>query len=531
MWTFPFISAFTSAELMSYATKEVLGAFLVVFSMLLLLSWHSGKKKNKTSQGSADSDQSKIRKVQPGKRTRVSLPDRQNNPSLQEEPEVIIVGAGVLGAAMAALLARDGRKVVLIERDMTPPDRFAGELLQPGGLRLLKEMKLEDTVEGLDAQILYGFLINEVDTNILLDITFPEDEKKEVICGRTLHNGRFVNGLRKAALAEPNVKLIEGTASTILQEGNRVIGVEYKDKETGQLKEVYAGLTVVADGLFSNFRKTLGPSKYQTKSHYAGFVIRDCPAFRKDKAEYILANKNLLIVYQISTNETRVLVDIKGEMPKNLKEYMTEVICPQLPDRIRDAFLNSVQTERLRSTPVGYMKPSYVDKPGVLMLGDAYNVRNPVTGAGMSVALNDLKIWRSLLKNIPDLYSDGAMNKAKKKFHWLRKRNHSFVINVLAEMIYDVFSASEGSVLKLRKAYFDYFQVGNPGTGPVEMLSILSPDPKKLMGHFLGAALHAIRYAFKTEPWYLKPRALFKSSVLLFSGMSVIFPVMFSEMQ
>ena len=46
---------------------------------------------------------------------------------------------------------------------------------------------------------------------------------------------------------------------------------------------------------------------------------------------------------------------------------------------------------------------------GVLLLGDAYNMRHPLTGGGMSVALNGVRIWRSLFENIPDLYDDGAM--------------------------------------------------------------------------------------------------------------------------
>lgn len=46
---------------------------------------------------------------------------------------------------------------------------------------------------------------------------------------------------------------------------------------------------------------------------------------------------------------------------------------------------------------------------GVLLLGDAYNMRHPLTGGGMSVALNDVRIWRSLLKSITDLYDDRAV--------------------------------------------------------------------------------------------------------------------------
>lgn len=46
---------------------------------------------------------------------------------------------------------------------------------------------------------------------------------------------------------------------------------------------------------------------------------------------------------------------------------------------------------------------------GVLLLGDAYNLRHPLTGGGMTVALKDIKIWRQLLKDIPDLYDDAAI--------------------------------------------------------------------------------------------------------------------------
>ncbi len=64
-------------------------------------------------------------------------------PSVAPEPDVLIVGAGVLGSAMAAVLARDGKKVTVVERDLKEPDRIVGELLQPGGYRALKDLGLE----------------------------------------------------------------------------------------------------------------------------------------------------------------------------------------------------------------------------------------------------------------------------------------------------------------------------------------------------------------------------------------------------
>ena len=59
------------------------------------------------------------------------------------ESEIAVVGAGILGSAFGAVLARDGRKVMVIERDLSEPDRIVGELLQPGGYKTLKKLGLQ----------------------------------------------------------------------------------------------------------------------------------------------------------------------------------------------------------------------------------------------------------------------------------------------------------------------------------------------------------------------------------------------------
>lgn len=56
---------------------------------------------------------------------------------------MIIVGSGVLGSALATVLARDGRQVTVIERNMNEPNRIVGEVLQPGGYQALKALGLE----------------------------------------------------------------------------------------------------------------------------------------------------------------------------------------------------------------------------------------------------------------------------------------------------------------------------------------------------------------------------------------------------
>ncbi|XP_066501556.1 squalene monooxygenase [Hoplias malabaricus] len=447
------------------------------------------------------------------------------------EPDVVIVGAGVLGSALAAVLARDGRRVTVVERDLREPDRIVGELLQPGGFRTLRELGLEDAVEGVDAHIISGYIVHDRQSSSEVEIPYPQDECG-VQCGRAFHHGRFIMGLRRVALKEPNVTFVEGTVTSLEEEDGCVTGIQYREKDSGKIKEIYAPLTVVADGCFSKFRKNLVSGKVKVSSHFVGCLMKDCAQFKANHAELVLANPSPILIYQISSNETRVLVDIRGEMPRDLSTYMMEKIYPQLPEHLQEAFMLSLQNDRLRSMPASFLPPSPVNKPGVLLLGDAYNMRHPLTGGGMSVVLNDVKIWRALLRNIPDLYDDRALLQAKKKFHWERRSSHSFVVNVLAQALYELFAATDDSLHQLRKACFHYFKLGGECVnGPIGLLSVLSPKPLTLIGHFFAVAFYAIYVSFKSESWLTLPRALLNSGAILYRACAVMFPLIYSELK
>ena len=49
----------------------------------------------------------------------------------------------MLGCALAVALGRQGRSVLLLERDWSLPDRIVGELLQPGGVEALERLGLD----------------------------------------------------------------------------------------------------------------------------------------------------------------------------------------------------------------------------------------------------------------------------------------------------------------------------------------------------------------------------------------------------
>lgn len=61
---------------------------------------------------------------------------------MQDRYEVIIVGAGIIGPSLSIQLARQGRKVLVVERDLSEPNRIVGELMQPGGMKALEKLGL-----------------------------------------------------------------------------------------------------------------------------------------------------------------------------------------------------------------------------------------------------------------------------------------------------------------------------------------------------------------------------------------------------
>lgn len=59
--------------------------------------------------------------------------------------------------------------------------------------------------------------------------------------------------------------------------------------------------------------------------------------------------------------------------------------------------------------------------PGALLMGDAFNMRHPLTGGGMTVALSDIVVLRDLLKPLHDLNDASTLCRYLESFYTLRK--------------------------------------------------------------------------------------------------------------
>ena len=81
--------------------------------------------------------------------------------------DVVVVGAGPAGSTIAALLAREGLSVVLLDKSATgPPPKVCGEYLSPGCLPILRRLGALSDIRAL-GRPLYGMTIHTAAGRIL----------------------------------------------------------------------------------------------------------------------------------------------------------------------------------------------------------------------------------------------------------------------------------------------------------------------------------------------------------------------------
>ncbi|KAF9963635.1 Squalene epoxidase [Modicella reniformis] len=452
--------------------------------------------------------------------------------------DIIVVGAGVLGSAFATTFAKQSKRILLLERDLSEPDRIVGELLQPGGCKALKELGLEDCLEGIDAVPTYGYGVIRGSEHVHIPyLTDPINGEQDQ--GRSFHHGRFIQKLRTAASQTRNVTIVEATVNEVIRDDDdvRVVGVTCTQKKDTSASasfttQYFAPLTVIADGCFSKFRKQFSQKPVETTSHFVGFVIKDVQLPFPNHGHVILAEPSPILMYQISAKDTRILVDVPGRLPSAssgaLRSYLETAICPQLPEMVQKNFMLALETERLRSMPNSFLPPSTSTDLGVILLGDAMNMRHPLTGGGMTVALNDVVYLRDFLEG--DVTRDQEETMVQMELFFWKRKELSGVINVLAQALYALFSGADEDLIVLRDGCFSYFKMGGECVaGPVGLLSGITRRRTVLVYHFYAVALHSIWLMFHRVTWADVPATFFRAFSVMWTACVVLLPVMWSE--
>ncbi|MCW5907099.1 MAG: FAD-dependent monooxygenase [Chitinophagales bacterium] len=436
--------------------------------------------------------------------------------------DVCIVGGGVAGAALAGYLGGSSINVVVIEKNLTEQDRIVGELLQPGGVEMLERMGLQHLLDGFDAQPVTGYALFMNGENF--QIAYPETNGK-LNTGRGMRNGKFVQRLRDNMKLQQNVTVIEGSVTGLLEEEGRIKGVTYKTKGEDETLCLNAKLTVVSDGIFSVFRNQLSNPQKKVSGHFLGLVLKNCELPYPNHGHVIVAKPSPVLVYPITSTETRMLIDFPGEdaprKGEELKNYLLNTIGNQLPSSIRNSFTEAVEGGKFKVMPNHIMAARPVMKEGGVLLGDSLNMRHPLTGGGMTVAFTDVYLLGKNLLEIADFSKSAEVSSAVAAFYKTRN-SQTATINILADALYGVMRNED-----LKEACFNYLKRGGSySQEPVSILSAVSRDVKLLIRHFFAVAVYGVKNILSPFP---NGKRLMRSYNMLKDSVSIIVPLLRNE--
>ena len=290
--------------------------------------------------------------------------------------DVIIVGGGIAGSALAILLSRQDLEVELYERSSFPREKVCGEGLMPAGVAVLERLRV--SVSGAPFQsVHYHFGARECAVG-----RFP-------VVGGLPTTGL---GIRRKHLDAALFRRACGRRGVC---GACGLGVERPLVEGGCVTGVIAGgkarrsrLVVAADGLHSTMRTQLGlnvarrPERFGVRAHFrlaAGAPVANW-------VDVYLGAGHELYVTPLPGGELLVALLAESEWRrKPARMALQEAIGshPDLAARLEGAEQIS---ELAGAAPLGGGARARA-LPGLVLLGDAAGFVDPITGGGMTQAL------------------------------------------------------------------------------------------------------------------------------------------------
>jgi 2-polyprenyl-6-methoxyphenol hydroxylase-like FAD-dependent oxidoreductase len=301
--------------------------------------------------------------------------------------DVIVVGARVAGAATAMLLARQGLRVLAVDRVSFPCDTISSHQLQVPGVALLRRWGLLDKLAAAGTPPARRVRF-DAGGGLVMNGRFPAYEGVDALYSprRTLLDTILVEAARAAgAEIRENFRVTQVTGS-----GDRVTGIRGAARGRPEVTET-ASLVIGADGKRSLVAGAVGARRYRERpvrsfasySYWSGVPVSGGELYQRPGRAVAAfpTNGDLTMVYVTApmTEFASARADLEAHYLRTLD------LCGDLGERVR----SGNRAERLRTTPDQPNTFRRSHGPGWALAGDAGVVMDSVSAQGMTNALRD----------------------------------------------------------------------------------------------------------------------------------------------
>jgi 2-polyprenyl-6-methoxyphenol hydroxylase-like FAD-dependent oxidoreductase len=351
--------------------------------------------------------------------------------------DLIIVGGGIGGSALAAVMAGQGKRVLLLEASEAYEDRVRGEWIAPWGVVETKRVGLYDTLVAaggwhVPRHVTYDESRepDESETKILeMDKMLP-DIPGPLCIGHPHHCQTLFDAAGRAGaetLREVRVLKVEpGPAPKVTFE------------HAGKTRDATCRLIVGADGRASQVREACGIALNQDRPHhfFAGLLVEGAEGWDPQlQAVGVEGDFNFLIFPQ-GNGRARVYGSYALEERKRFAG-------PEGARIFLDSFRMacSPKNEHIaKARPIGplmsyFNNSSAAETPvveGVVLVGDAAGWNDPIIGQGLSITYRDVRLVTDILSASDDWSPAAFAPYAEERIERMRRLRFSAAL--VAEM-------------------------------------------------------------------------------------------------
>jgi len=342
---------------------------------------------------------------------------------VESPAEIVIVGGGIAGMALASALARDGRDVAVLEASIEYEDKVRGEEMAPWGVAEALEMGVQQALVDSDARVTAEVVHYDslLPTEVSLAHPIPANMVVPGVPGLlNLRHPEACTALAKQAIDDgaqvhrgvTDVTVVPGATPTITAQGT-----------TGEPLEFRPRLVVGADGRSSTVRRqsAIALERHDATHMIAGVLVDglDDPEIEHD---WLATSDDLFMAsFRQHHGQVRVYL-VPGTQQKarfagrdGLAEFMRSVNFACLPFGERLANANPIGP---LATYAG--DDTWTDKPytdGVVLIGDAAGYNSPIIGQGLSIAMRDARSVRDAIcsgDSLPDAFRPYAAERTER---------------------------------------------------------------------------------------------------------------------
>lgn len=318
-----------------------------------------------------------------------------------ERYQVVIVGAGLVGAAAALALGRKGLRVALIERH---PPQLPTELwdtriyaISPASQRFLASIGAWPLMDASRIQPVFRMDVAG-DSTGAVRLDAYESGVPYLAC--IVENGRLQHALWQALLADGNVELFCPDAITSIEWGEPCSTLTLAD---GQLLETE--LVVGADGAASRIREWANLSSTLIPYGQSGVVANfECERPHRGTAYQWFFDSDILAWLPLAGHRDSVAGN-RLSMVWSTQSADADVLLGldaiELADRVRHAGHDQLGALRLLTPaaafPLRLIKVLTPIAPGVALIGDAAHGVHPLAGQGVNLGFGDAEVLCEVL--------------------------------------------------------------------------------------------------------------------------------------